>query len=128
MIDRTIDVMYSLNKALVVASGMWVILVPPHEWIGTLSSSIMVIAALLSIYAIWTRKHSLEFICLWFVCVGIGAYTGFVWAAFHTGDVTFARAAITTMLLTMLVARGLHLWRLVKQITQIERRIENHVD
>lgn len=129
VIDRAIDFLYSLSKALVVASGMWVILEPPHEWIGTLSSAIMVVAAIVSIYAIWTKKYALEFVCLWFVCVGIGAYTGLVWTAFIvSSDVTFARAAVTTMLLIMLVARGLHLWRLVKQITQIERRIENHVD
>jgi hypothetical protein len=128
MIDRVIDTLYSMSKSLVIASGMWVIIEPPHEWIGTISSAVMVIAGLVSIYAIWARKPSLEFVALWFVCVGIGAYTGFVWAAFIAGGVTFARAAVTTMLLIMLVARGLHLWRLVKQINLIERRIENHVE
>lgn len=128
MIDRAIDSLYSLAKFMVVVAGLYIIVTPPYELIGTISSAIMVIAAMVAIYAIWSRKPSVEFVALWFVATGIATYTGFVWTAFILDEASLARASVSTMALLLLAARGLHLWRLVKQISIIERRIEDHVD
>lgn len=129
MIRMLTDALYSLNKLLIVIAGVYIISTPPLNWIGTLSSSIMVVAALVSIYAIWARKPSIEFVSLWFVCVGLGAYAGLTWGVFDLGDATLSRAIVATMPLILLVARGVHLWEVMnqlKELTVLERRIEDN--
>jgi hypothetical protein len=126
MIDKVIDVFYSGAKMLVVIAGLNIIFTPPFFWVGTISAAVMVIAALVSIYAIWTFNPAVEFVALWFVWSGIGAYTGFVMTSYFTGgDASLTRVAVCGMALFLLAARGLHLWRLTKQVNNIERRFNN---
>lgn len=126
MIDTLLKLLYSLTKAFVVVAGVYVVTQPPYNWLGTTSNSIMVVAALISIYAIWTNRVQLEYVAIWFIGVGLGAYVGFSWVAVMFDGAPLARAAVASMALTLLAARGLSLWRLVLQINTIEKRREDN--
>ena len=126
MIEWLIKAMYSLNSFIVIGAGVIVITRTGAGWIATLSSSIMVLAAMVSLYALWNALVRLEFIATWFIGVGLGAYVGFAWLAVYAGESSFTRGAVSSMALTLLVAKGLSLWRLVLQINTIEQRIENN--
>lgn len=128
MIDTLIKTLYVFNKMLVLVVGLWLILMPPNNWLSTSASVVMILAALGSIYGIWTDNADVEFVSLWFVCAGLGVYAGLVWVQFELGDAPLTRAVVATMLLVMMIARGFHVYRLAKNINRLEGRISNHVD
>lgn len=120
MTDTIDKLLYSFLKVLVLFAGGYIVFYPPYTFIGTASSAIMMVAALVSIYAIWTDKPDIEFVSLWFVICGVAAYAGFVWIA----QDTFLRSLVAAMLLVMLIARGRLLWRMAKQHYALERLLK----
>lgn len=126
MIDTVIKSLYIVNKLFVVAAGLYIVIAPPFFWVGSISSVIMIIAAVVSIYAIIEDKVVLEFVALWFVLAGVGSYVGFVWGFLDGSDGNVARASIASMTFVLLVARALTLWRDIKRMAELERRIEDH--
>jgi len=125
MYDIILKLLYSVNKLFVIIAGVYIVFWPPFSWVGTVSSAIMAAAGAVSIYAIWTHKYALEFISLWFVCAGVASYAGFMWQSIGDGESTLARAAIASMALVMLIARGVTLWRLVSDLDKFEGQLNN---
>lgn len=121
MIDNILKVIHTLVKTFAAAAGIYIVSQPPFTWIGTVSSAVMVIAALVCIYAIWARKFAVEFVALSFIMVGLGAYTGFAWTE---GNVL--RGSVATMAGLLITARGIQLGYLVYLIGKAERRLEGH--
>ena len=126
MIDTIIKGLYVFNKFLVVAAGVYIMLAPPFTWVGSLSSGSMIIAAIVSIYAIIRNRIRMEFVSLWFVLAGIGSYVGFVWGFVDGGDGNVTRASVASMAFVLLIARALTIWRDIKRMAELERRIEDH--
>jgi hypothetical protein len=115
--DFLLKCVYSLNKLLVVIAGVYIVLMPPFTIIGTASSSIMVLAAIVSVYSIWALKPEIEFVSVWFVICGLGVYTGFAWT-----EGSILRGAVASMALALLTARGLQVGFLVAQINKVGRQ------
>lgn len=114
-------IFYTINKLLVFIAGAYIVFWPPFTLTGTLSSIVMMIAAAISVYAIWSNKPDVEFVSLWFVICGIGTYAGYTYIS---GEF-FVRSIIASMLLVMLIARGSMLWRLIRQnytLGRLERK------
>lgn len=86
----------------------------------------MIIAAVVSIYAIIRNRIQMEFVSLWFVLAGIGMYVGFAWGFVDEGNGNVTRASVASMAFVLLVARALTIWRDLKRMVELERRIEDH--
>lgn len=125
-IEHALNILYTINKLFVVIAGAYVVFWPPFTWVGTISSAIMLIAGLVSIWAIWAKAYAIEFVALWFVATGIAAFAGFQLVGLFGGERTVAQACVAFMALTLLGARGLSLYRLTKQMKNVERLIEEN--
>ena len=115
--DFILKCLYSVNKFLVVLAGLYIVLQPPFTWSGTVSSGIMVLAGIVSIYSIWARKPEIEFISVWFVICGLGVYTGYAWV-----EGNILRGSVASMALVLLTARGLQVGYLVAQMNKVGRQ------
>lgn len=125
-IEHALNILYTLNKLLVVIAGTYVVFWPPFTWVGTVSSAIMLVAGLVSIWAIWAKAYVVESVALWFVATGIAAFAGFQLEGLFEGDRTVAQASVAFMALILLAARGLSLYRLTQQMKNVERLIEEN--
>lgn len=125
-LDHAMNILYTINKLLVVIAGAYVVFWPPFTWVGTVSSAIMLIAAMVSIWAIWKHRYAVEFVSLWFVATGIAGFAGFQLVGLFEGERTIAQTCVAFMALALLAARGLSLYRLTRQINTVERLIEDN--
>ena len=121
MIDILLKGLYTLDKLFVLAIGIYIVFWPPFYLVGTVSSSIMSVAAVVSIWAIWANRHDVEFVALSFVCVGVAAYAGFSITAAWEGDESITRSGIACMTLTLLAARAVQLWYNMRLKAALER-------
>lgn len=120
-IEARIKTTYIINKLFVLMIGGYIAFYPPFTWVGTISSSIMMVAALISIWAIAVENYDAEYVALWFVNCGLGSYVGFQIINLSVGESNVARAGVALMAFTLMVGRAQHISQLRQRLMDMER-------
>ncbi len=125
-VEHALNIVYTFNKLLVVIAGAYIVFWPPFTWVGTVSSAIMLVAAMVSVWAIWKNEYVIELMSLGFVATGIAGFAGFQLLGLFEGERTVAQACVAFMALSLLTGRALSLYRLTKQMKNVEGLIEQN--
>jgi hypothetical protein len=112
---------YIINKLLVLLIGGYIAFYPPFTWVGTISSAIMMVAALIAVWAIAVENYDAEYVALWFVNCGLGSYVGFQLINLAAGESNVARVGVALMALTLMIGRGQHIGQLRRSLMDMER-------
>lgn len=120
-IEARIKTTYIINKLFVLMIGGYIAFYPPFTWVGTISSSIMMVAALISIWAIAVENYDAEYVALWFVNCGLGSYVGFQIINLSVGESNVSRAGVALMAFTLMVGRAQHISQLRQRLMDMER-------
>lgn len=119
--EARIKTTYIINKIWVLLIGGYIAFYPPFTWVGTISSIIMMVAALISIWAIAVENYDAEFVALWFVNCGLGSYVGFQLINLAAGEGNIARLGVSLIALTLMIGRGQHIGLLRRSFMDMER-------